>query len=85
MSFISEHIFPLEKGRIFQVGINNQKECDRVKKEALKVEGVKNVKFDLKVFPHQINVVTGKIVDVHIVSTAVQKAGFHMVSKGFWA
>ena len=84
MSFISEHIFPLEKGRTFQVGITTNRECKRIEKEILKVGGIHEIKFDLVTFPHAITIITNKMIDVHSVEEAAKKAGFHLVSRGFW-
>ncbi len=84
MSLISENVIPGNHGKTFIVDITEKEEFEKVREQILKIEGVEDVLYDDKPYPHEIKVHSSKFVKIKDVQNAVRDKGFHAVPAGLF-
>lgn len=83
MSLISENIIPGAYGKTFVTNAKEHRNLEKIKKEILKVKGIKDVVVNEKVFPKQLEIHSKILVSVKKIEKAVISAGFHAIPKTY--
>ncbi len=84
MGMIKDNVIPGDHGRVFMVDINNEKDFEEVREKILRIEGVKDVLYDAKVFPKEMTIHSLNLVKVTDIQDAVRQQGFHAVPAGLF-
>jgi hypothetical protein len=81
MGFISENIIPGNHGKVFGTNANDIDDFKLIKKLLLKLDGVKDVIFNLDIYPNEFTIHTKKPVEITKIQETVMKTGFHAIPK----
>ena len=81
MGFISENIIPGNHGKVFGTNANEMADFKLIKKLLMKLDGVKDVIFNLDIYPNEFTIHTKKTIEITKVQETVNKAGFHAIPK----
>ena len=85
MSLLSENVIPGNHGKIFGTNAQSHQDLIKIKKEILKLEGIKDVIIEEGRFPRELTVHTNSLVSVKEIEDAAIKVGFHAIPKSMFA
>ncbi len=83
-SLLSENIIPGKRGKIFSTNAKKSKDLLKIKNAILAITGVKDVIFNMEVFPKEFIVYTTSLVKVEDIENEVKRFGFHAIPKGIF-
>lgn len=81
MGLETKHVIPGAHGKTFMVNIENEEDFEKVNHSLMKLEGIKDVIFNSRVYPHELTIHTSKLITVEKVQSVIIREGFHAVPK----
>jgi len=84
MSLLSENIIPGNHGKIFETNAKSTSDLERIKKEILTLDGIKDVLINTDAYPIELTIHTTKIVNIDDVENKVKTTGFHAIPKALF-
>ncbi len=84
MAIVSENVIPGNHGKVFGTNAENRTSLNNIKKAILRVDGVRDVLINEKVFPIELTVHTFEVVNVKDIQKAAVSVGFHLIPKGMF-
>lgn len=85
MSLLSDNVIPGNHGQVFGTDAKTEEEMNKIKAAILSIEGTEDVLLNVEEFPREFTVQTSKIVSIASVEKAVNKVGFHAISKSLFS
>lgn len=84
MTIVSENVIPGNHGKVFGTNAENRTSLNNIKKAILRVDGIRDVIIDEKVFPIELTVHTSQVVKIKEIQDAAISVGFHVIPKGLF-
>jgi hypothetical protein len=81
MSLLSDNVIPGNHGKVFGTDAKNKRDLDKIRKNILTVDGVKDVILNYEVYPKEFTIHTTKLVSIEAIQKVVTSLGFHLVPK----
>ncbi|RYM36090.1 heavy-metal-associated domain-containing protein [Brumimicrobium glaciale] len=84
MTIVSENVIPGNHGKVFGTNAENRTSLNNIKKAILRIDGIRDVLIDEKVFPIELTVHTNDVVSIKEIQKAAISVGFHLIPKGLF-
>ena len=84
MSFLSDNVITGDHGKVFGTDAQKQEDLDKIFKDILAIDGIKDVIISPQKFPKEFTIHTSKMVEVKTIEDRVRKLGFHAIPKGLF-
>lgn len=82
MNLLAENIIPGNYGKIFSTDAKEEKDLLKIKDAIENLSGIKDVIFNMDVYPIELTIHTNALVHIDIVENEVKRFGFHAIPKG---
>ena len=85
MTIVSENVIPGNHGKVFGTNAENRTSLNNIKRAILRIEGIRDVIINEKVFPTELTVHTREVVGIKEIQKAAISVGFHLIPKGLFS
>lgn len=81
MSYVSDHIIPGHKGKMFGSNLKTEEQFEVLKERLLKINGIEKISLDQSSYPFTVIIFTEDSIEIEKIQDESKKMDIHLIPK----